>query len=295
MYPAAFAYHRASSVSEAIQLVAASGGKARFLAGGHSLLPMMKLRLASPEMLVDIGRLGELRGIRVSDGELVVGALTTHREVHTSPLVREQCPVLAEAAGVIGDPQVRNRGTVGGNLAHADPASDLPAVAMALQARIVALGPGGRSRTLPADAFFVGPLKSALEDTELVTEVRFSTGRALGASRTGMAYAKFAHPASGYAVVGVAAVVGLDEAGNCQVVRIGVTGVADRAFRAESAERALVGRRPDDWALEEAARLSTDGVQVQSDLFASSDYRAHLCRVFVKRALAQALQRARAA
>ncbi|MEW6046171.1 MAG: xanthine dehydrogenase family protein subunit M [Bacillota bacterium] len=295
MYPPSFEYRRASSVREAIEMLAQWGGRARLLAGGHSLIPLMKLRLASPEALVDIGRVGEMRGIRVSDGQLVVGALTTHHELETSPVVRQYCPVLAEAASVIGDPQVRNRGTVGGNLAHADPASELPAVAVALDARMVAVGPAGQ-RTVEASNFFLGMLTTALAGDEVLTEVRFPARARMGGQRLGMAYAKLPHPASGYAVVGVAAVVSLDDAGACCDVRVGVTGVADRAYRASATEQALTGRQPGPAAIEEAAALATDGVDVQGDpLYASAEYRAHLCRVYVKRALAEAARRAQAA
>lgn len=295
MYPPSFDYRRASSVSEAVQILAASGGQARPLAGGHSLIPLMKLRLASPSLVVDIGRLAELKGIRLADGQLAVGALTTHHEVETSSLVREHCPLLSEAASVIGDMQVRNRGTVGGNLAHADPASDLPAVAVALDARMVATGSAG-TRTIEARDFFLGPLTTALRPDELLTEVRFPTRSALGAgTRVGMAYLKLPHPASGYAVVGVAAAVGLDTSGVCRWVRVGVTGVADHAYRAVSTEGALAGKAPSESAVEEAARLACDGVSVQEDLFASREYRAHLCRVYVKRALGEAVRRAQAA
>lgn len=295
MYPASFEYRRATSVKEAVQMLADSGGQAKVLAGGHSLLPLMKLRLATPAMLVDIGRLAELKEIRVVDGQVAVGALATHREVQASPLVRERCPLLAEAASVVGDMQVRNRGTVGGNLAHADPASDLPAVAVALEATLVVQGPKGAREVRAAD-FFLGPLMTALAPDELVTEIRFPSRSALGdGERTGMAYLKFPHPASGYAVVGVAAALSLEGSGACRSVRIGITGVGDHAFRAASAEKVLAGRIADGEAVEQAARQAVEGVDVQEDLFASREYRAHLCRVYVKRALTEAVRRARAA
>lgn len=284
-------------MQEAVEILAGSAGKARVLAGGHSLIPLLKLRLTSPPLLVDIARIGELKGIRLSDGQVVVGALTTHAELAASALVRHHCPVLAEAASVIGDMQVRNRGTVGGNLAHADPASDLPAVAVALDATLSVTGPRG-SRDVAAADFFLGPLMTALGPDELVTAVRFPARSSLAAGpgqRVGMAYLKFPHPASGYAVVGVAAVVGLDDAGVVRSVRVGVTGVGDRAFRAAAVEQALVGQPAEAGAIERAAARAADGVEVQEDLFASRDYRGHLCRVYVKRALIEAVRRARAA
>ena len=296
MYPPSFEYRRASTVQEAVQILAASGGQARVLAGGHSLIPLLKLRLASPSLLVDIGRIAELKGVHLSDGQLAVGALTTHAELANSALVRQHCPVLAEAASVIGDMQVRNRGTVGGNLAHADPAADLPAVAVALEASLSVTGPAG-ARSVAAGEFFLGPLITALGPDEVVTEVRFPSRSSLApgpGQRVGMAYLKFPHPASGYAVVGVAAAVALDDAGVFRSVRIGVTGAAHRAFRAAAVEQALVGQPAEAAVIEQAAAHATDGVELQEDLFASRDYRGHLCRVFVKRALAEAVRRARA-
>ncbi|HEY8485862.1 MAG TPA: FAD binding domain-containing protein, partial [Limnochordales bacterium] len=234
------------------------------------------------------------------DGQLVVGALTTHGELAASGTVREHCPLLAEAAGCVGDLQVRNRGTIGGNLAHADPASDLPAVAVALGATLRLAGPTG-SREVAAEDFFLGPLTTALGPDEILTDVRLPTAAALGPGlRVGSAYVKFPHPASGYAVVGVAAVVGLDAQDSCRLVRVGVTGAASRAFRARVVEQALEGRQLGPGAdvaavLEQASSRATDGVEVLEDLFAGREYRAHLCRVYVKRALLQALQRARGA
>ena len=207
MIPAAFRYQRANSVEEAVRILAESGGTAKVLAGGHSLIPMMKLRLTRPEHLVDIGRIPGLKGIRVEGNQLVIGALTTHGEVAASETVKEKLPVLAEAASVIGDLQVRNRGTVGGNLAHADPAADLPAAALALDGSLVAVGPDG-TRTINLADFFFGPFITALATDEIVTEVRFP----IPEGPWGGAYEKFAHPASGYAVVGVAAAVEIGRA-----------------------------------------------------------------------------------
>lgn len=288
MIPAAFDYRRASTIDEALQMLASDGGRAKVLAGGHSLLPMMKLRLSTPGLLVDIGRIAELRGIRREGDWLVMGALTTHREVESSPLVRETIPLLAEAAAVIGDMQVRSRATIGGNLAHADPASDPPAVALALDADVVLLGPGGRRRVQAVRDFIVGPLVTSLEEDELLAEVRFP----IPSGRIGSAYAKHPHPASGYAVVGVAAVLAFDETGTCTAARVGVTGAADRAYRASAVESALTGLRLDDATIRAAAQRVADGVSLNSDLYASEAFRAQLCRVQTERALGAARERA---
>ncbi|MDI3316590.1 MAG: xanthine dehydrogenase family protein subunit M [Bacillota bacterium] len=283
MIPAAFDYARASSLDEALRLLQEAGPDAKLLAGGHSLLPMMKLRLAEPPVLVDIGGIAELRGIRLEGDELVIGALTTHAEVAGSVQVAEAFPLLAQAAGAIGDLQVRNRGSVGGNLAHADPSSDLPAVVLALEARLVLRSPSGE-RAVPAREFFLGPFTTALEPGEILTEVRFP----LLGGRTGTAYVKHPHPASGYAVVGVAAVVRLAADGSVEQARIGVTGVALSAFRAEAVEAALHGRKPDPSVLREAVSHATDGVEVNGDLYASGEFRAHLCRHHMTEALQKA-------
>lgn len=284
MIPAAFEYRRATSLEEALRLLQEAGSEAKLLAGGHSLLPLMKLRLAQPAVLVDIGGLEELRGIRLEGEELVIGALTPHAEVAASAQVAEAFPLLARAAAAIGDLQVRNRGTVGGNLAHADPASDLPAVVLALQGRLVARGASGE-RVIPAGDFFLGPLSTALEPGEILTAVRLP----LLAGRVGTAYVKHRHPASGYAVAGVAAVVRLAPDGSVDEARLGVTGVGLAPYRARAAEEALRGRRPEPEVLREAAARATDGVEVTGDLYASEEFRAHLCRHHAAEALEEAL------
>ncbi|MBX5465224.1 MAG: xanthine dehydrogenase family protein subunit M [Clostridia bacterium] len=284
MIPAAFEYRRATSLEEALRLLQEAGSEAKLLAGGHSLLPLMKLRLAQPAVLVDIGGLEELRGIRLEGEELVIGALTPHAEVAASAQVAEAFPLLARAAAAIGDLQVRNRGTVGGNLAHADPASDLPAVVLALQGRLVARGASGE-RVIPAGDFFLGPLSTALEPGEILTAVRLP----LLAGRVGTAYVKHRHPASGYAVAGVAAVVRLAPDGSVDEARLGVTGVGLAPYRARAAEEALRGRRPEPEVLREAAARATDGVEVTGDLYASEEFRAYLCRHHAAEALEEAL------
>lgn len=288
MYPAPFTYQRPSSLSEAVEMLSAAGGDAKVLAGGHSLLPVMKMRLASPKALIDIGRLSELKGIRVEGDRLVVGALTTWRELETSPLVARYAPLLAEVAGEVGDIQVRNRGTVGGSLAHADPAADLPAAAHALEATLKLVGPNG-SRELGIGDFVLGPLVTALEPDEIVQEVSF----AVAEGRSGSCYEKFPHPASGYAVVGVACTVRLGADGRCEQVRIGITGAGSVAYRARAVEEALEGCQPDSQAVAAAAARAAEGADLMGDRFASQEYRAHLCRVLTERAVRSAVARAK--
>jgi carbon-monoxide dehydrogenase medium subunit len=287
MYAPSFDYFRARSVADAHQLLAANPG-ARILAGGHSLLPLLKLRLAAPSALVDIGRIPELRGISVQGDQIRIGALTTHAELAASADLRTNAPALAEAAAMVGDPAVRNRGTIGGNIAHADPASDLPTVLVALDAQVIAAGPGGE-RAIPADQFFTGIMTTALEEDEILTAVRLTA-----ATRgQGSAYEKFAHPASRYAVVGVAASVTVSN-GTCHAARIALGGLLPHARRAGSAESALVGQAlTDDTIAAAADRISADlGADVSGDIYASAGYRAAMAPVFTKRALATAAARA---
>lgn len=285
MVPAKFDYHRAGSVDEALELLGRHPG-AKLLAGGHSLIPMMKLRLAQPPAVVDIGRVGELRGVQATDAGLRIGALTPHAEVAASAEVRRDCPLLAEAAAQIGDPQVRNKGTVGGNVAHADPASDLPAVLVVLGATLHLRGPGG-SRQVAARDFFLDLLTTDLGEGEILTAVevpRLSAG-------TGSAYLKVEHPASGYAVCGAAAVVRL-EGGTCREARLAFNGVAATPAVADGALGGLVGGSLDDGAVARALA----GFSVEDplgDVHASGEYRQHLARVYGARALARARDRAR--
>lgn len=289
MIPSAFAYHRARSVKAALRLLQTYGDDARLLAGGQSLLPMMKLRVIAPGHLVDIGRIAALRRIRVRDGRLRIGALATHAMLEVSPAVRRAAPLLAETAAAIGDLQVRNLGTIGGALAHADPAADYPASALALDAEVTVEGPTG-SRLVPIEGFFRGLMATALGPGELLTAVSVPTmPRGAGA-----AYLKMPNPASGFALAGVAAVLHLDDAGRCRRVRVGVTGVAPAAYRASGVEAALVGQEPTDALLAQAAALASDGVEANNDLHASADYRLHLARVLARRALLAARDRARA-
>jgi carbon-monoxide dehydrogenase medium subunit len=285
MYPAKFDYVAPDSLDEALRLLAEGGGEAKILAGGHSLLPMMKLRLAQPATLIDLRKVPGLDEIKVSGDGVTIGAMVTHAQIAASPEIRRALPILSETADKIGDLQVRNRGTIGGSLAHADPAGDLPATFLALEGEIVARGPGGE-RTIKAADFFVDILTTALAEDEIVTQVRFS---AL-AAQTGSAYLKFDHPASHYALTGAAAVVTVGDDGKVQRARIGVTGVGPKAYRAESVEQALVGKGAE--AASDAASTAADGIDCNDDIHASAEYRAHLARVFTRRAIEAAIERA---
>ncbi len=282
MYPAPFEYHRATSADEAIELLSRYGDDAKLLAGGHSLLPLLKLRVAQPRYIIDVARIPELSGIAEVDGSLVIGATTTHGEIARSPIVRTSIPMLAEAAAGIGDPQVRNVGTIGGSLAHADPSADLPAVMLALEAEIIARGPKGE-RTIPASACFVDLLTTALAPTEVLTRIRVPIP-----SRTaGSAYEKYPHPASRYAIVGVAAVVGI-VGDRISHARVAVTGLDTKAFRATVVEEMLIGKPPDAATFEAAAARVTEGVRLRNDLQGPEQYKAGLARTFTRRALSRA-------
>jgi len=283
MIPAAFDYQRASSVDEAVTLLAESGGDAKILAGGHSLIPTLKLRLARPATLIDIGRIDELKGISEDGDTIVIGALTTHDDVASSDVVQAKAPNLAAAAAAIGDLQERNWGTIGGALAHAVPAADYPAAILADKAEIVVQGPNG-SRTVPAAEFFVDIFKTAVQEDELITTVRVPA-RAAG---TGSVYLKFPNPASGYAVVGCAANVTMD-GGKCANAKVAFNGVSGVAFRDAGVEDAITGTSGDEAAIAAAAECAGNGQDCMSDTFASADFRAHLAKVYAKRALAAAV------
>jgi carbon-monoxide dehydrogenase medium subunit len=287
MYPASFEYHRAATVEEAVGLLTRFKDDAKLLAGGHSLIPMMKLRLAQPKHLIDIGRVTGLSGVREDGGHLVIGALATHYSVESNAAVRKKCPMLAEAAGLIGDPQVRNYGTVGGSVAHADPAADWPAVMLALGAEMKAVGPKG-ARTIKADDFFKELFTTALGLDEVLTEIRIPIG-----GHGGAAYMKHPHPASRFAVAGVAAAVTLDAGGKCTAARVGVTGVGSHAVRAKGVEAALTGKAPDAATLAAASQKAADGIDINADLQGSVEYKAHLTRVYTRRALERAVERAK--
>jgi aerobic carbon-monoxide dehydrogenase medium subunit len=279
----AFEYHAPTTLQEAIAFLTQYGGDAKILAGGHSLIPIMNLRLAQPRALIDLGKVPGLSGIREERGSIVIGAMTTHYMVESSALLKEKVPILPEAASVIGDVQVRNRGTIGGSIAHADPAGDFPAVAVALDMQLKVVGPQGE-RTIGSREFFVDILTTALRPDEILTEIRVP---AFG-PRTGSAYEKFANPASGYAIVGVAAVLTVDGNGVCQGARVGLNGVTGKPTAAVGVEQALIGQPLNDQTIQAAAAKAADGLDPFSDIFASAEYRAHLARVFTKRALAHA-------
>jgi len=285
MIPAGFDYVVPTSVAETVRLLQQHGDEAKIIAGGHSLLPMMKLRLAAPGVLIDIGNIAELRGIVVTD-RVSIGALTTHHMIATSDALRTACPILPECAAVIGDIQVRNRGTLGGSLAHADPAADWPPVMLALDAQISLMGPNG-TRTLNAEDFFVDLLMTALEPEEVLTRVDLPT---LGAGE-GVAYVKLPHPASRYAVVGVAAYVTF-AGGKVTAARIGVTGAGARAERQPAAESLLVGSDGGAEAIAAAAAQSGSTMDVLGDIHAGEEYRRAMINVYTRRALVQAVARA---
>ena len=247
----------------------------------------MKVRLAQPEVLIDLGKIESMAYIRERDGGLAIGAMTTQCQLETSDLVKSRAPLLAEAAGMVADPQVRNMGTIGGSLAHADPAGDLPAVVLALGAQMVTSSTG-EHRTIAADDFFVDLLTTDLRPTEILNEILVPGLPA----RTGTAYAKFGNKASHYAIVGVAAVVTVGSDGTCQRVRIGVTGAGPKAVRAVSAEDALTGSSLDDSAISAAAARAGDGIDFNEDIHASAEYRAHLTTVYAARAIRAAASRA---
>jgi aerobic carbon-monoxide dehydrogenase medium subunit len=279
MYPAQFDYHTPGSIKEALDLLGKHKDDAKLLAGGHSLLPAMKFRLARPAHVVDLRKIPGLKGIKEEGGTLVIGAMTTHYAVESSAAVKSKCGVLAQTAALIGDPMVRNMGTIGGSLAHADPAADYPATAIAVGAELVAEGPKGK-RTIKVDDFFKGLMTTAVGADEILTEVRVP---ALAANQSA-AYMKFPHPASRFAVVGVAAVLTID-GGKCTKASIGVTGAGTHAVRAKGVEAALAGKPLDAASIAAAADKAADGVDVQADLQGSVDYKKHLLKVFAKRAI----------
>jgi aerobic carbon-monoxide dehydrogenase medium subunit len=275
MIPAAFDYQRASSVDEAVGLLGEHGDDAKLLAGGHSLLPLMRLRLAAPAVLVDIGRLADLSYVRSGDGQVRIGALTRHHDLATSDELREQVPLLAHIAGQIGDPQVRHRGTIGGSMAHGDPASDLPAALLALRGTLVARGPGGE-REIPADEMFTGFLETALAPDEVLTEIRVPM---VGSAPWG--FQKFVRRAQDWAIVGCAAVL---ENGTSGGPGVGLVNMGATPLRAPGVEEALRnGASPSD-----AAGRADEGTEPPDDLNASAEFRRHLAKVLVRRALESA-------
>ena len=279
MIPESFDYQRAGSVREALTLLKQHGENAKILAGGHSLIPTMKLRLANPGTLIDIGGISELKYINDKGDYLAIGAGTTHLMVETSSLVQQKAPALSQAAGQIGDVQVRNRGTIGGVLAHSDPQADYPGVVLALNATIVAEGSGGE-RTIEAVDYFTGLWETALGENEILTEVRIP----LDSANANSCYLKFPQPASRYPYVGCA--VAMDKSGgNCSEVRVGFSGVAESAFRDSGVEDAIRGQALKDETIAAASAKAGEGRTVLSDYFVSEEYRRAMAQVYAKRAL----------
>jgi carbon-monoxide dehydrogenase medium subunit len=282
--PTTFEYARATSVDDALAKLKAAGSGGKFIAGGHSLVPLMKLRLSEPQVLIDISRLPELAGIREREGKIVIGAGTVHHDVATSALLRERCPVVAEAAAEIGDPQVRHRGTLGGSVAHADPSADMPAVLLALDAEIHLKGPKGW-RMVKASDFFQGLFTVDMATDEIIASVQVVPVRTA-------AYAKLHQRASHYAIVGVAAALEVS-GGTIVSARVGLTGAASHAIRLPNVEQALKGQPAAAQTIERAVRDAGQGVgDVNSDIHASEDYRRAMIPVFTRRALTAAMARA---
>jgi carbon-monoxide dehydrogenase medium subunit len=287
MYSAEFDYYRAGSAAEASHLLQKYPG-AKLLAGGHSLIPLLKLRLSSPPALIDIGRIPDLKGVTIANGTVRIGALTTHAALAASDVLRTHCPMLADAARQVGDPAVRNRGTIGGNVAHADPASDLPTVLSALGARFTVTGPAG-TRAIDAAGFFTGMMATALGEHDLLTAIEVPAKTEF----QGMAYVKFTHPASRYAVIGVAASLTVS-GGSCAAAAVAIGGLVPQPTRASSVERALIGQAMSAERIAAAAsHVAEDlGSDILGDLFASAEYRKAVAPVWVGRALRAAAERA---
>ncbi len=284
MIPAAFEYYAPRSLDEAVTFLAAHRDDVKILSGGQSLMPLLKMRLSKPAHIVDIGRIPDLDTITEEDGHLILGGLITYAQIENSDLLQKYCPLLPQTATNVADVQVRNRGTIGGSIAHADPAGDMPATIMALDAEIKAVGPNGE-RWVKAEDFFLGLLMSVLEPDEIVTAVKVPI---TGNDKTG--YLKAAPRSSGFAVVGVAVRLALDLSNTCQRAAIGITGITDKAFRAQHAERLLTGKKLDAKLIDQAAAESTRNIDVIEDINGSTEYRTHLTHVYVARAIQAALQ-----
>jgi aerobic carbon-monoxide dehydrogenase medium subunit len=286
MFPASFGYFAARSVEEALDLLTQHGEDAKLLAGGHSLIPAMKLRLASPHCLIDLGSVPGLRGIRVDGDTLAIGALTVHADVVSSDLVRKHFPGLADAASVIGDLQVRNRGTIGGSVAHNDPGADFPVILTALDASFTLVSRSGK-RAVTADNFFMDFFTTALAPNEVLTEIRLP----LPSAGTASAYHKMGHPASGYVVVSAGALVSRDSSGRCASARIAIGGLGGGARRATAVEAALQGHPLSAEAISAAAAAAADGADPDDDFYASADYKRHMATVLARRAIESAAAR----
>ncbi len=282
MIPPSFEYYAPTSVSEAIALLTEHGDDAKILAGGHSLLPMMKLRFAEPEHLIDINKIPELRGIREENGEIVIGAMTVENALIASDLLKQKLPLLPEAAQLIADPQIRNRGTIGGDIAHGDPGNDHPALMLALDAVFTVVRPNG-TRSIKASDFFLGMYYTALQDDEIMTEIRIQAQQA-GA---GSSYHKLKRKTGDYATAAAAVYLEMD-AGKCTVARIGLTNLAATSIRAPEAEAALVGSSVDESAIESAAKAVMEACEPAEDLRGNIEYKTHMGGEMARRAIRDA-------
>ena len=287
MFPANFGYVAARSVEEALQLMAKHGEEGKLLAGGHSLIPAMKLRLQSPQVLIDLGRVPGLSGVRAEGNNLVIGALTVHADVAASDLVRKHVPGLSDAASVIGDMQVRNRGTIGGSVAHADPAADFPVILTALNASFVVHSSSG-NRTIAADDFFTDFYTTAMYANEILTEIRVP----IPSSGTGTAYAKLPHPASGYVVVSAGASITREQSGACTLARVAVGGLGSGPIRAIATEIELRGKPLTPQVIATAAAKAAEETDPVEDSYASADYKRHVATVYARKAIEAAVERA---
>jgi aerobic carbon-monoxide dehydrogenase medium subunit len=287
MIPAAFDYMAPDSLDEALRALAAHGEEAKLLAGGHSLLPLLKLRLANPKLVIDLSKVPGLSGISQQDDKIVVGTLTTHYQIESSALLKAKCPLLPQAAAAIGDVQVRNRGTIGGSLVHADPSADWPAAILALGGELRLTGPQGQ-RQIAAEEFFLAPMTTAIEPIEILTEIRVP----VSSRRSGSAYLKMAQPASGFAVVGIAVWLRVGQNVRCEDIGVGVTGLSEKPFRAKTVEERLRGNKLTPKLVEEGAAQVAEGREPLEDLHASAKFRAHLAQVYTSRALQEAVKRA---
>lgn len=285
MVPGAFEYYAPRSIADAIKFLSEHRDDVKILSGGQSLLPLMKMRLSKPGYVVDIGRIDGLDTIAEDGEHLVLGAMVTHAQIESAELVKHKCPLLSQTATTIADVQVRNRGTLGGSIAHADPAGDWPATVLALDAEIKIAGPSG-DRWIKCEQFFLGLLMSVLEPDELVTAIKVP---ATGSDKT--AYLKAAPRSSGFAVVGVAVRLAVDGSGNCTRAAVGITGVTDKAYRPQRVEQLLAGKKLDDNTIETAAAEATRNVEVIEDINGSAEYRKHLTEVYLARAIRAALSR----
>ena len=287
MFPASFGYVAAHSVEEALQLLAQHGEDAKLLAGGHSLIPAMKLRLASPRTLIDLGTVPDLSGVRVDGTVLAIGALTVHSDVAASDLVRKHLPGLAEAASMIGDVQVRNRGTIGGSVAHADPGADFPVILTALDAAFVLQSSSGK-RTVGVDDFFVDFFATAMTANEVLTEIRIP----LPTAGSGTAYAKLGHPASGYVVVSAGALIQRRQSGSCVSARVAIGGLGSGPIRAVATEMELQGKPLTSQIIAAAAAKAAEETDPDGDTYASAEYKRHVATVYARQAIAAAVERA---